>query len=81
MRVRKWVELSGEAEIEIDVHDVVSSLYEAQDSEAKDAVLYLLNRVLAVLKAITPEVIGQLSTEHKAIVAKILQEQAERYKS
>ncbi len=77
MRVKAWVELAEEKEIEIGIDDISSAIYDAAEPSA--SLSLLLNTVAQVLKAASDEQIAKLSSHARETVTHFLNEQAARY--
>jgi hypothetical protein len=89
VKVRAWVEISEEREIDLSLEDVTSALAEAfarvtdeQDAKpARSDVLMAINRIGTFLKALTDEQLGQMNVAQLRTIGEFLDTQSARYRA
>ena len=89
MKIKKWVDMGAEVEIQIDVSDIRLALAECfeeinedrlgEDGPSKSEILRALNQIGAFLRAISDEQIEKLDMAPRLIIKKFLLDQALRY--
>jgi hypothetical protein len=78
MRVKKWVEVEAEVEVNISGEDVARMLGIELPDRVK-TVMMGMNNIACFMKAIPDAVIAEMSAENRAIIKKFLSEQVVRY--
>lgn len=88
MKVKKWIELSEQAEIEISAEDIRVAMVESFEEATRDtlgehidkrAVPRALNNIGAFFSALTDDHIASLTLQVRKIVADCLSKHAERF--
>ena len=77
MRVRTWIDIEQEVEVEVNLDDVINELCGLP--EAVDELKSTINHWYALMRQIPDELIGQLSEKARILIAKAMHEQAKRY--
>jgi hypothetical protein len=84
MRVKAWIEISKEIEVDVSVKDISAALDEAftaasgNEPNARN-VLLALNDIAQFLKGISDEQIRSMQPSPRALVAEFLGQQAARF--
>ncbi len=89
MKVRKWVELSEEVEVEVSVEDIRLAMGEAMEPVIRDRngeegpsinqVLYAINAMAIFLNAITDSQISMLKLGQLSVISAFLRKAADRF--
>jgi hypothetical protein len=77
MRVRTWIEVEQEVEVNVSAADVTQMLSEEPDGDR--AAMMGLNNCAFFMRAIPDTIIAEMSEEKRAIIRGFLEEQAARY--
>jgi len=79
MIVTKWVDVSKEVEVEIEVSldDITRAI--RQDTEREEMVLIGINNTAGFFRAIPDDVIAGLKDKTKKVIADFLEEQMKRF--
>lgn len=76
MRVKAWITIEREVEVDVSFEDFLSSIAEtAQD----DCVTRLLSSIAHHLKAVDKQAIDRMTHEQREITVRFLLDQAQRY--
>jgi hypothetical protein len=79
MKIPTWIQPEPlEVDVEINVEDITRALEENPDTPA--AALQMLNRVAAVMKSTTDEIIAGMKPAQREVVANFLTEQTARFR-
>jgi hypothetical protein len=79
MKIPTWIHPEPlEVDVEVSTEDITRALEENPDTPA--AAFQMLNRVAAVLKSMTPEIIAGLKPSQREVVEKFLTDQAARFR-
>jgi hypothetical protein len=78
MKIQTWVNNHPiKVEVEVTLEDIRASLQESPESRAE--AVQLINRCAVVIKSINPEIICEMSSEVRKIIADFFTEQAAKY--
>jgi hypothetical protein len=79
MKIPTWIHPEPlEVDVEVSIEDITRALEENPDTPA--AAFQMLNRVAAVMKSTTPEIISGMKPAQREVVANFLTEQAARFR-
>jgi hypothetical protein len=78
MKIQTWANIDPiEVEVEVTLEHIRASLQESPQSRAE--AFQLINRCAVVIKSIDPEIIREMSSEVRKIIADFFTEQAAKY--
>lgn len=79
MKVRTWVEMSQEVDVEVSIADVMSAIEELGPADRPQMLIDCVNRVYALLKNTPDSLIAQLNDEQRRIIREGFHAQVERF--
>ena len=79
MRIKTWVEIAQEVEVNVAIADMMSSISELSESDRMPMLLECINSVHNVLTGVTGEQIECMTEAQRALIGKALSSQADRY--
>lgn len=81
MKIRKWVDIRREIEIEIDGEEAVNAIIDepCEDWGPKDGLLRACNNCAAFFKRVQDSTIAELNDYQKTVIHAFFEEQAKRY--
>lgn len=79
MKVKHWLEVAQEVEVDVSIAEVMASIDDLGEEDRPGMLLDCVNRVYAVLRNATDLQIARLLPNQRAIIARALREQAARF--
>ena len=79
MKVKKFVELSDEVEVNIDLHDVIAALNEMDNATRLHEAKNILNTCIGLINRVPNTLIAELDDGIKKVVVDALQLEIKRY--
>ncbi len=86
MKVKKWITVETEVEVDVDRDDIRAAMLEdsegcTQGDNPERALMVTLNRIAEFMKAVPDDVIAKLNLAQRKVVGEFFAGQANRYKS
>ena len=78
MRIKKWIDIEQEIDVDISVEDITVAL--AEDPDTTTRIMNGLNQAAEFMKGISDEMIGEMRVAQRIIIGQFLEKQADRYK-